>query len=333
MSDTRRSGSLLRRLTWITVGTTFLLIVAGGVVRVTGSGLGCGAPVAGQPGQNWPLCEGHLVPPPDIPTLIEFSHRLLAFLATLLMVATLAVAWVRHRGERRIVTAATLATALLVIQIVLGFIVVETGLLAGTILVHLANAELLLGVLVYLAYAATVAGTERDRRPAAPVGLRRLLWTAAGSVYLLVLSGAFVVDTGSSGACNGWPLCGGGFQLPGTGAAVINVVHRVVVLVVALLVGFAMGQVLRRSADHGTRLAAMLVNLLLLLQIAAGAVMVDTGFEVAVRSSHEALASAFWALTLLVAVLGHRTALRVRPTPVTMSEGRHAAPSTRAVTG
>jgi heme A synthase len=333
VSHPRRSGLLLRRLTWVTVGTAFLLIVAGGVVRVTGSGLGCGPPIPGQPGQNWPLCQGHLVPPPDIPTLIEFSHRLLAFLATVVMVATLAVAWARHRAERRIVTAATLATVLLAIQIVLGFIVVETGLLAGTILVHLANAELLLGVLVYLAYAATVAGTERDRRPVAPIGMRRLLWVTAGSVYLLVLSGAFVVDSGSSGGCSGWPLCGGGFQLPAGGGADINALHRVLALVVALLVGFAMGRVLRRSADRGTRMAAMLVNLLLVLQIAAGAVMVDSGFETAVRSSHEALASAFWAMTLLVAVLGHRPALRARRTAASVGETRHAAASTRTVTG
>jgi heme A synthase len=332
VSDSYRSRPLLRRLTWLTVAATFLLIVAGGVVRVTGSGLGCGPPVAGRPGQNWPLCQGHLIPPPDIPTLIEFSHRLLAFLATVLMAATLAVAWVRHRAERRIVVAASVATLLLAIQVVLGFIVVETGLLAGTILVHLANAELLLAVLVYLAYAATVAGTERERRPAAPAGLRRLLWASAGSVYLLVLSGAFVVDTGSSSGCSGWPLCGGGFQLPAAGAAEINVFHRVVAVVVALLVGFAMARVLRRSADRGVRLAAILVNVLLVLQIAAGAVMVDSGFETAVRSSHEALASAFWAMTLLVAVLGHRTALTVRRTAAQVGERPQAAPW-RAVTG
>jgi heme A synthase len=332
VSETRRPRALLRRLTWITVAATFLLVVAGGVVRVTGSGLGCGPPIPGQPGQNWPLCEGHLVPPPDLPTLIEFSHRLLAFLTTVLMVATLAVAWARHRTERRIVTAATAAAVLLVIQIVLGFVVVETGLLANTILVHLANAELLLAVLVYLAYAATVAGTEREGRPLAPAGLRRLLWAAAGSVYILVLSGAFVVDQGASGACTGWPLCGGGFQLPAGGAADVNGLHRLLALLVALLVGFAMGQVLRRSEDRGMRIAAMLVNLLLLLQIAAGAVMVDTGFETAVRSSHEALASAFWAMTLLVAVLGHRTALRVRRSAAAVGDTRHAAPS-RAATG
>jgi heme A synthase len=322
------SGSLLRRLTMATAVATFLLIVAGGVVRVTGSGLGCGVPVPGAPGQNWPLCAGHLVPPPDLPTLIEFSHRVLALVATLLMVATLAVAWARHRDERRIVVAASVAAGLLVIQIALGFIVVQTGLLGGTILVHLANAELLMGVLVYLAYAARVSGSARDRRELAPLGLRRLLWTAAASVYLLVLSGALVVDTGASTGCLGWPLCGNGFQLASSAAGAVNLLHRGLVLVVALLVGYAMAMVLRRTSDRGIRLAAMTVNLLLLAQIAAGAVMVDTDFATAARSSHEALASAFWAMTLLVAVLGHRAAAR------SAEPGRHATePHRQPATG
>lgn len=317
------SRRLFRRLTATTAAVTFLLIVAGGVVRVTGSGEGCGVP-----GQNWPLCNGHLVPLPDVPTLIEFSHRVLAFLATLLMVATLVLAWGRHRSERRIVVAATVGSALLVVQILLGFVVVETGLLSGTILVHLANAELLLGVLVYLAYVARVAGTERERRALAPRPVRRLLWAAAAAVYLLVLSGALVVDTASSTGCLGWPLCGNGLQLPAGGAGDLNMLHRVVAGVVALFVGFAMGLVLSRTTDRGVRVAAMLVNLLLVAQIAAGAVMVDTGFETAVRSSHEALASAFWALTLLVAVLGHRTALKAPAPRAVVSEPRGAAAGT-----
>lgn len=319
-------GSGLRRLATATVVVTFLLIVAGGVVRVTGSGLGCGAPVPGHAGENWPLCNGRLVPPPDLATLIEFSHRLLAFAATVLMAGTMLVTWARYRSVRRIVVAATTGAVLLLIQILLGLLVVETGLLGSTIAIHLANAELLLGVLVYLAYAVWTAGTGRDRRPAAPERLRRLLWVAAGAVYLLILSGALVVDTSSSAGCLAWPLCGNGLQLSAGQAAAVNLVHRGLVLVIALLVGYAMGQVLRRTADRGLRMAAMLTNLLLLAQIVAGAVMVDTRMATAARSSHEALASAFWAMTLLVAILGHRASFRVSAERAPAEARRPAAP-------
>ena len=50
-----------RRLTLWTAAATFLLIVLGGVVRVSDSGLGCGPGGSGLHG--WPLCRGDVVPP------------------------------------------------------------------------------------------------------------------------------------------------------------------------------------------------------------------------------------------------------------------------------
>ncbi len=79
----------------------FGLIVLGGVVRITGSGMGCG--------DHWPLCNGAWFPPLDLPTMIEISHRWFAALVSLLVLAMTAVAWTRHRAEPRLRTPATLA--------------------------------------------------------------------------------------------------------------------------------------------------------------------------------------------------------------------------------
>ena len=60
-------------LAWSAAACAYLLVVLGAVVRITGSGMGCG--------DHWPLCNGHLFPPlNDIPTVIEWSHRLVAAL-------------------------------------------------------------------------------------------------------------------------------------------------------------------------------------------------------------------------------------------------------------
>src|SRR5256714_14665177 len=56
------------RLAWLAATCTYLLIILGAIVRITGSGLGCG--------EHWPLCNGRLLPPLDVPTLIEYGHRL-----------------------------------------------------------------------------------------------------------------------------------------------------------------------------------------------------------------------------------------------------------------
>src|SRR3989442_10313672 len=79
-------------LAWAAAVCTYLLIVLGAVVRITGSGLGCG--------EHWPLCNGHLFPPlDDIGTVIEWSHRLVAVLVTVLVVG-LAIPGLRESKAR-----------------------------------------------------------------------------------------------------------------------------------------------------------------------------------------------------------------------------------------
>src|SRR5712691_2711268 len=56
------------RLAWTAATFTYLLIILGAIVRITGSGLGCG--------EHCPLCNGKLRPPLDLPTMIEYGHRL-----------------------------------------------------------------------------------------------------------------------------------------------------------------------------------------------------------------------------------------------------------------
>ena len=53
---------------------TFLLIVVGGIVRISDSGLGCGAGGSGTKG--WPLCGGRVIPLVDENMIVEYSHRI-----------------------------------------------------------------------------------------------------------------------------------------------------------------------------------------------------------------------------------------------------------------
>src|ERR687887_1181632 len=102
-------------LVLLTLAWTFVLVVVGVVVRVTGSGLGC---------PDWPLCHGSPIPPLEPTALVEYSHRLSAALSILLIAATAVVAWVRRRAEAQIVALATLAAALVVAQSLLGAVTV-----------------------------------------------------------------------------------------------------------------------------------------------------------------------------------------------------------------
>src|SRR2546425_11384839 len=114
-------------LAWAAAVCTYLLIVLGAVVRITGSGLGCG--------EHWPLCNGHLFPPlDDIGTVIEWSHRLVAVLVTILVVGLAIPGLAPGVRESK---ARYGALGLLVVQILLGAITVKLALPAWTVVLHL----------------------------------------------------------------------------------------------------------------------------------------------------------------------------------------------------
>ena len=82
--------SSIRRLSYVALAIAFAQIVFGAIVRITGSGWGCG--------EHWPKCAGYWVPPLERPDLIiEVSHRYLALGVTLVTLALAIVAWRRRR--------------------------------------------------------------------------------------------------------------------------------------------------------------------------------------------------------------------------------------------
>src|SRR5688500_4698245 len=132
-------------LAWSAAVCTYLLIVLGAIVRITGSGMGCG--------DHWPLCNGHLFPPlNDIGTVIEWSHRLVAALVSALVAALAVYDWWLHRPSAHPpIRPSYVALALLVVQLLLGAITVKLELLPWSVVLHLGTAMLLLATLLVAA--------------------------------------------------------------------------------------------------------------------------------------------------------------------------------------
>jgi heme o synthase len=290
-----------RALSVATALVTYALVVLGGVVRVSGSGLGC---------PDWPLCHGRLLPPLNLHAIIEYSHRTTASLTSVLVVLTAVVAWFAWRHRRDIVIPATIALGLLAVQVVLGAVTVRLELPPMIVLAHLATAMALLGAVCVTAVAALLpvpAGAVD--RPS--LGRTRV---AAAGTYLLILSGSLVVGSGASGACDAWPLCGGGFSFAFDGLPAIQLLHRGVAAVVGILIVLSLLSVLaRHRREPAVRATVALTLAALAFQVAVGAAVVTLQLPAALRGLHLALASAVWAGTVVLAVIASRLPLTGEP--------------------
>ena len=295
-----------RVLSVATAVVTYALVVLGGVVRVSGSGLGC---------PDWPLCHGRLLPPLNLHAIIEYSHRTTASLTSTLVVLTAAVAWLAWRKRRDLVIPATVALVLLIVQVVLGAITVRLELPPMIVLAHLATAMALLGAVCVTAVAALVPA------PAGAVD-RVAMWrtlAAAGGTYLLIISGSLVVGSGASGACNAWPLCGGGFSFAFDGLPAIQLLHRGIAGLIGLLIVLSLVSLLARyRSQPAVRATVALTLAALAFQVAVGAAVVTLHLPAALRGLHLALASAVWAGMVILAVMVRRLspdpALRLKGT-------------------
>jgi cytochrome c oxidase assembly protein subunit 15 len=128
----------------LTASSLFSLIVVGAYVAAGSYGEACGSNVPA----DWPLCLGNLLPPPQFGPVIEYTHRLLAALSTLFLVASAVTFWRAGKAAdpaRRILV---VATALLLAQVILGGVVVAQDLEAGLVALHQAMAVLIFGLVV-----------------------------------------------------------------------------------------------------------------------------------------------------------------------------------------
>ena len=307
------ADSWFRGLAWATTASVFGMLVLGGVVRVTGSGLGCG--------DDWPLCSGQWLPPLESKAIIEYAHRVAAsFLVGPLIFAMFLGAWLRYRREPWIIWPSAAALVLVIVQALLGWVTVATELSGHIVLTHLAVAELTMACCVLLLVMAYRGGIRKGSASWAVGRVRRfpgLSLAAGGALFLLLLSGSYLTNTASATwACQQWPLCSNewGGLFPGGKLAMIHMAHRYVALLAGLLVIYALHLGFRRpAADSGQRQPMVIRRLalaalgLFAAQVMAGAGVIWAGFgqDTELRGLHLALASGVWAVAVALAALSY----------------------------
>jgi heme A synthase len=299
--------SRFRRLVTATIVATFVLIVIGGVVRVSDSGLGCGAEGSGTHG--WPLCEGGVLPADSAESVIEFSHRVAAAVVAVLIALLVWRAYRALRDRRFLVRGSVVAGVLVLAQAALGGLTVEQGLEDELVAAHLGLAMLLLGVLFLLRRAADEAA------PAPPTelrGVRTLGIVTSALVLATIVAGGYVAGTeyhgtpqadvvaGAHTACGvGWdadrfPGCNGqGWLSFGQSRlADIQLTHRLFMYLTAIAVIALAVVAFRRRAPSR---AFWILPLILVAQIALGAINVWAGKHAGLILAHLALGTTLWA--------------------------------------
>ncbi len=178
-----------RKFATLSLLSIYLLILAGGIVRSTGSGMGC---------PDWPTCFGRFIPPTNVAELplhyeviyqdklhgevlfnptktwIEYINRLIGALTGLIVLITTILAW----KEGKKVFLPTLAGLLLILaNAVLGKYVVDSFLLPGVVTAHML---LSIGVIYFLVQALN------NQTSKAVIPLENRLWIGISLLLVLI---------------------------------------------------------------------------------------------------------------------------------------------------
>lgn len=281
------------RFAWFVLAYNMLVIAWGAFVRATGSGAGCGS--------HWPLCNGEVVPRPEqVETLIEFSHRLTSGLALIFVLAL--YVWARRLFERgqRVRSAAfwslifVIGEALIGAGLVLFELVADNDSMARgfSMTLHLGNTFLLLAALTLTGHWSTGAPAPRslwgDR-------VARLFWLSVGTMFLIGTTGAI--------AALGDTLFPAGSLAEGIRQDLspsahlfvqLRVLHPFIAFGGSLVLLSLVGAVRAEKRPQPARRFATALNVMVLVQLAAGSVNIILLAPVWMQLVHLLLADLLW---------------------------------------
>lgn len=275
---------------------TYLLVVLGGVVCITNASRGC---------PDWPGCYGRLVPPLRLDSILEYSHRLLAALVTLSILASAVLGWRNARSIRWVSGPPMVAVVFLLAVIVFGAMVVLRGLEPGLAALDLGSALMVLALMV----TAAVAAASRHENPNLldklffDCALAKLALGTLVAVFIVLVSGVLVAESGSVVRCLGWPLYGGQLDL-GNVCAWFQQARRLFGGLAGLLLIAVVVQAWRLGpGERVIRRTAAALGLLFLAQTVVGVLILVTGFSALLYTAYAAAAAALWSLLVVMVVL------------------------------
>jgi cytochrome c oxidase assembly protein subunit 15 len=239
----------LRPFAWATLLANCVLVVTGGAVRLTGSGLGC---------PTWPRCTDESFTPHgalDMHSAIEFGNRMLTFVLVAVALATFVAAWQTGRRDlRRLALALALGIPA---QALIGGITVLTDLNPWIVSFHLLCSLAIIGLSVVFLQRIDHPDPVVARGPV--VGLA---WATFAAAWLVLYIGTIVTGSGPHA---------GDLDSPRNGLDPLQL-SQLHADAVFLFVGLTLGLLFALHAVDAGRTARTAVLVLLGLELAQGAI-------------------------------------------------------------
>lgn len=292
----------VRRLAYLSIAIAYVQIVFGAIVRITGSGMGCG--------DHWPRCLGTWLPDlGNAQTGIELTHRVLGVLVGLSAILLLTFAWKLSRTDttaRPVFRSALLSVVVVVAVGLLGRSAVKMGLAPYVVVIHLIGAISLLAILATTAIRAGGFGADVALSGVTPKTVRA---SAAAVVvaFLVLVMGALTANVaGAAGSCGGFPWCRTGMA-SGPGLH-IQLTHRVLAFLLFFhVMGMTIG-IVKRGAPRPIARAAYTAFGLIVLQIVIAAGLVEMKLPRGLQSLHQAVGTLVWLALFVLAMLTRKGA-------------------------
>ena len=301
----------LHHYTKLVAGATLVLIVAGGLVTSTGSGLAV---------PDWPLSYGMLFPPMVGGILYEHGHRMIA--GTVAILTAIMALWLKLREPRRWVRRlGGLALVAVILQAVLGGLTVIFLLPDAISIAHACLAQTFFCLVVTIALVTSPGWTASSAQQApayfedrsAPP-LRVLALATFAAIYVQLVLGALVRHMDAGLAIPDFPLAFGQIIPPLHAKTVaIHFAHRVwAVVVLALIVWTAARTGRHHNHDRGILRPSMILATLVLVQILLGAATIWSRRAVPFATAHVAVGATLLATALVLAIRVGRASAAAR---------------------
>lgn len=260
---------------WATLVVQISIVGTGGLVRLTGSGLGC---------PTWPKCTADsLVATPEmgIHGLIEFGNRSLTFVLAIIAIVTF-VLTLRYRKQRRDLFWLSLLVGMYIpLQAVLGGITVLSQLNPYVVGLHFFASVPL--VALSAALVVRVYAVPGPRVRAVPTWYAAVAHVTSGFVLLTVIVGILVTGSG--------PHAGDEHAIRnGLDSEVLQHIHAIPAYVTFALTVALVASSFRTEPALRLRLWTSLLLAVELVQIAVGLIQANTGLPIALVNVHMVLA-------------------------------------------